>query len=133
MNLSETAVEISMFDRIGGEVAVDRLVEAFYDNMDSLPEARTIRAMHGPDLTEIRKVFKRYLTEWTGGPKLYSPEKGHPRLRQRHMPFPIDNAARDAWMACMTKALDETLGDTGERRELEFNIKKLADWMRNTA
>ncbi|WP_243066448.1 group II truncated hemoglobin [Candidatus Rhodoblastus alkanivorans] len=122
-----------MFDRIGGEVAVDRLVEAFYDNMDSLPEARTIRAMHGPDLTEIRKVFKRYLTEWTGGPKLYSPEKGHPRLRQRHMPFPIDNAARDAWMACMTKALDETLGDTGERRELEFNIKKLADWMRNTA
>ncbi|MCI4679240.1 group II truncated hemoglobin [Rhodoblastus acidophilus] len=131
--MSETAVEISMFDRIGGEVAVDRLVEAFYDNMDSLPEARTIRAMHGPDLTEIRKVFKRYLTEWTGGPKLYSPEKGHPRLRQRHMPFPIDNAARDAWMACMTKALDETLGDTGERRELEFNIKKLADWMRNTA
>ena len=133
MILSETATELSMFDRIGGAPAIDRLVEAFYDNMDSLPEARTIRAMHGPDLVEIRQVFRRYLAEWTGGPKLYSPEKGHPRLRQRHMPFPIDNAARDAWIACMAKALDEVLGDTPARRELQENIRKLADWMRNTA
>lgn len=133
MNLSETATELAIFDRIGGAVAIDRLVEAFYDNMDSMPEARTIRAMHGPDLGEIRKVFKRYLTEWTGGPALYSPEKGHPRLRQRHMPFPVDNAARDAWMTCMTKALDQVLGETPARRELQENIRKLADWMRNTA
>jgi hemoglobin len=133
MNLSETATALSMFDRIGGAAAIDRLVEAFYDNMDSFPEARTIRAMHGLDLGEIRQVFKRYLTEWTGGPTLYSPEKGHPRLRQRHMPFPIDNAARDAWMSCMTNALDAVLGDTPARRELQENIRKLADWMRNTA
>jgi hemoglobin len=131
--LSEAAVEVSIFDRLGGEAAIDRLVKAFYDNMDMLPQAQDVREMHGPELGEIRKVFKRYLTEWTGGPKLYSPEKGHPRLRQRHMPFPIDNAARDAWMACMTKALDDTLGDTEARRELEGNIRKLADWMRNTA
>lgn len=129
--MSETLAEVSMFDRLGGEVAVDRLVEAFYGNMDTLPQARTIRDMHGADLGEIKKVLKRYLTEWTGGPKLYSPEKGHPRLRQRHMGFPIDNAARDAWMACMIKALDETLGDTPARRELEGNMRKLADWMRN--
>jgi hemoglobin len=121
-----------MFSRLGGEATIDRLVEAFYDNMDALPQAATIRQMHGPELGEMRKVFKRYLTEWTGGPKLYSPEKGHPRLRQRHMPFAVDNAARDAWMACMTKALDETLGDSPDRRELEGNIRKLADWMRNT-
>ncbi|WP_298427849.1 group II truncated hemoglobin [Rhodoblastus sp.] len=131
--MSEAAVEVSIFDRLGGEAAIDRLVKAFYDNMDMLPQAQDVREMHGPELGEIRKVFKRYLTEWTGGPKLYSPEKGHPRLRQRHMPFPIDNAARDAWMACMTKALDDTLGDTEARRELEGNIRKLADWMRNTA
>jgi hemoglobin len=133
MNLGETATGLSMFDRIGGAPAIDRLVEAFYDNMDSFPEARTIRAMHGPELGEIRQVFKRYLTEWTGGPTLYSPEKGHPRLRQRHMPFPVDNAARDAWMSCMTHALDAVLGDTPARRELQENIRKLADWMRNTA
>jgi hemoglobin len=129
--LSETAANVSIYERIGGETAVDRLVEAFYDNMDALPQAAEVREMHGPELGEIRKVFRNYLTEWTGGPALYSPEKGHPRLRQRHLPFAIDDAARDAWMACMTRALDDTLGDTPARRELEGNIGRLADWMRN--
>src|SRR6266487_6316672 len=103
--MSEVAVEVSMFERIGGAVVIDRLVEAFYLRMDTLPEARTIRAMHAPDLGPVKSVLKRYLSEWTGGPKLYSPEKGHPRLRQRHMGFAIGNEARDAWMICMRKAL----------------------------
>ena len=129
--LSETAAKLSIYERIGGEKVVDRLVEVFYDHMDALPQAAEVREMHGPELSEIRKVFRNYLTEWTGGPALYSPVKGHPRLRQRHLPFAIDDAARDAWMACMTRALDDTLGDTAARRELEGNIKGLADWMRN--
>jgi hemoglobin len=131
--MSETTTEKSMFDRIGGAVAVDRLVEAFYGHMDSLPEAKTIRAMHADNMGQIKIVLKRYLSEWTGGPKLYSPEKGHPRLRQRHMHFPIDNDARDAWMECMTRALDETIADAAARAELEGNMRKLADWMRNRA
>jgi hemoglobin len=131
-HVTETVTEVAIYDRIGGDVAIDRLVEAFYANMDALPGAETIRAMHGPHLDEIKKVLKRYLSEWTGGPKLYSPEKGHPRLRQRHMPFPIDNAARDAWMTCMVKALDDVLGDTPARRDLQENMRKLADWMRNS-
>jgi hemoglobin len=131
--LSETAAEISMFDRIGGAVAVDRLVEAFYDYMDSVPEAKTIRAMHDVHLESVKKVLKRYLSEWTGGPKLYSPEKGHPRLRQRHMYFSIGNADRDAWLLCMRKALAETVADPAARAELDANMTKLADWMRNQA
>ena len=131
--MSETATEISMFDRIGGAVAVDRLVEAFYDYMDSVPEAKTIRAMHDVHLESVKKVLKRYLSEWTGGPKLYSPEKGHPRLRQRHMGFPIGNADRDAWLSCMRKALAETIADPDARAELDGNMTKLADWMRNQA
>ena len=122
----------SMYDRIGGAVAIDRLVEAFYGHMDTLPEAQTIRAMHAIDMGEIKTVLKRYLSEWTGGPVLYSPEKGHPRLRQRHMGFRIDDNARDAWMACMILTLDEVLGDTPARRELQENMRKLADWMRNS-
>jgi hemoglobin len=129
--LSETTTEISMFDRIGGAVAIDRLVEAFYLNMDTLPQAKTIRDMHHANLDAVKAVLKRYLSEWTGGPKLYSPEKGHPRLRQRHMGFAIDDAARDAWMACMDKALAEHVADAEARAELRENMKKLADWMRN--
>jgi hemoglobin len=131
--LSETTTEISMFDRIGGAVAIDRLVEAFYGYMDSLPEAKKIRDMHHDDLGSVKIVLKRYLSEWTGGPKLYSPEKGHPRLRQRHMHFSIGNADRDAWLSCMRKALAETVADPAARAELDANMTKLADWMRNQA
>lgn len=131
--MAETATEISMFERIGGVVIIDRLVDTFYARMDSLPEAQGIRAMHAPDLTEVKNVLKRYLTEWTGGPKLYSPEKGHPRLRQRHMGFRIGVAERDAWLLCMRGALEETVHDTAAREELYASMVKLADWMRNQA
>jgi hemoglobin len=78
-------------------------------------------------------VLKRYLTEWTGGPKLYSVEKGHPRLRQRHIGFPIGSTERDAWLLCMRGALDETVADDAVRQELDVALSRLADWMRNQA
>jgi len=131
--MSDVAVELSMFERVGGAVAVDRLVEAFYKRMDALPEAVTIRAMHAQNLEPVKNVLKRYLSEWTGGPKLYSPEKGHPRLRQRHMGFKIGDAERDAWLLCMRGALEETIADRVARQELDAALTKLADWMRNEA
>jgi hemoglobin len=131
--MSDTEAQISMFERIGGAVMVDRLVESFYRRMADLPEARTIRAMHADDLGPIGSVLKRYLSEWTGGPKLYSPEKGHPRLRQRHMGFRIGDAERDAWLLCMRGALEETIADVSARRELDAALTRLADWMRNQA
>jgi hemoglobin len=131
--MSSVEVQTSMFERIGGAVIVDRLVEAFYRRMDVLPEARSIRAMHPDDLGPIKNALKRYLSEWTGGPKLYSPEKGHPRLRQRHMGFKIGNVERDAWLLCMRGALDETIADAAARQEIDVALTKLADWMRNQA
>jgi hemoglobin len=131
--MSEAVTEVSMFERVGGAVTIDRLVEAFYEKMDTLPEAGTIRMMHAADLGPVKNVLKRYLSEWTGGPKLYSPEKGHPRLRQRHMGFAIGNAERDAWLLCMRGALAESVADDGARQELDNALTKLADWMRNQA
>jgi hemoglobin len=126
-----TDAKTSSFERIGGAPTIDRLVETFYDRMDTLPQARTIRAMHPADLGPLKHVFKHYLTEWLGGPKLYSSERGHPRLRQRHMGFPIDSAARDAWMECMDGALAETVADEAARKDIYASFAKLADWMRN--
>lgn len=130
--MSEAVQEISMFERLGGVAVIDRLVEAFYDRMDRLPEAEGIRAMHPDDLGPIKQVLKRYLTEWTGGPALYTPQKGHPRLRQRHLGFPIGNAERDAWLLCMRGALEETVADAAARDAMYATLAKLADWMRNT-
>lgn len=131
--MSQVVETVTMFERLGGAVVIDRLVEDFYARMDRLPEAEGIRVMHAEDLTSVKQVLKRYLTEWTGGPKLYSVEKGHPRLRQRHMGFPIGNAERDAWLLCMRGALDETVTDVAAKEEIYGALAKLADWMRNQA
>jgi hemoglobin len=119
------------FARIGGQAAVDALVDSFYRRMESLPEAKTIRAMHAKDLAPVGEVLKRYLGEWLGGPKAYSQERGHPRLRMRHMQFRIGAAERDAWMLCMSGALDEVVADPALREQLLQSFYKLADWVRN--
>lgn len=131
--MADADVTVSMFERIGGAVAIDRLVESFYCRMDTLPEAKTIRDMHPVELEPIKTVLKRYLCEWSGGPKLYSVEKGHPRLRQRHMGFAIGEPERDAWLLCMRGALDEVVADDAARQELYEAMAKLANWMRNQA
>ncbi len=120
------------YDRFGGQEAVQRLVDAFYRAMDELPQARTIRAMHEADLGPTRQLLTRYLSEWMGGPGLYTPERGAPRLRRRHMPFAIDAAARDAWMACMRQALAETCADASLRSELEAAFRRVAEALVNT-
>lgn len=125
------AAVLTNFDRIGGAPAVTRLVEAFYRRMDALPEASGIRAMHKNDLTSTKDVLRRYLGEWLGGPKLYSQERGHPRLRMRHIQLSIGPAERDAWMLCMTGALDEVVADAALRALLHDAFLKLADWVRN--
>lgn len=124
--------ETPLFDRIGGAPTIERLVDTFYDRMDSEARASTVRAMHSADLSRSRRVLKQYLSEWLGGPKLYSPEHGHPRMRMRHMRAPIDSAARDAWLACMRGALDETVADAPAREAIYDAMARLADWMRNT-
>ena len=132
MTSVEVEAKASMFERIGGAAAIDKLVELFYQRMDTLPEAALIRKMHAPDLGPTKEVLKRYLGEWLGGPKLYSAEKGHPRLRQRHKPFKIGEAERDAWLLCMQGAIEESITDETAANEIWTNLVKLADWMRNT-
>jgi hemoglobin len=119
------------FDLIGRAAAVDSLVDAFYRNMDLRPQARTIRAMHAGDLEPTKAILKLYLREWLGGPAEYTARRGHPRLRQRHIHFPIGPAERDAWLACMNSALDETVSEPSLRDRLKRSFHKLADWFRN--
>jgi hemoglobin len=130
VNISVTPTT-TPFSRIGGQAAIDALVDAFYHRMDTLPEARAIRDMHARELGAVKKILKNYLGEWMGGPAVYSQERGHPRLRMRHMPFRIGEADRDAWMLCMTGALEEVVEDASLRAQLQQSFFKLADWVRN--
>lgn len=122
----------SHFEALGGADAVVRLVDAFYRHMDTRPGARGIRAMHAPDLAATKAVLVLYLCEWLGGPKDYSAQRGHPRLRMRHSSFAIGVPERDVWLACMRAALEDA-GATPELRSALMNaFFKTADWMRNT-
>jgi hemoglobin len=120
------------YGRLGGHDAVVRLVDAFYRAMDTRADAATIRAMHEPDLGPTKAVLVKYLSEWLGGPRVYTPERGAPMLRRRHHAFDIDTGARDAWMACMRDALDQACADAALRDEIAAAFYKVADFIRNT-
>lgn len=124
--------EISPYQRLGGEAGVRRLVDRFYDLMESRPEAAEIRAMHPASLTTSRDKLFKFLSGWLGGPPLYMEEYGHPRLRARHLPFKVDEAARDAWLLCMNQALNEQgIDDPLLLDHLQQSLAKVADHMRN--
>ncbi|MFA5985610.1 MAG: group II truncated hemoglobin [Methylococcaceae bacterium] len=125
------AVNNPHYQLIGGETAVQKLVQRFYELMDELPEAQTIRALHPADLSPAKERLFLFLSGWLGGPQLYAERFGPPRLRQAHLPFPIDEAARDAWMNCMTQALTEQVLDVGLKTQLINSFFKTADFLRN--
>jgi hemoglobin len=120
------------FERIGGPEGVRALVDRFYDLMSQLPEAAHVLRMHPEDLASSREKLRLFLTGWLGGPQLYVERFGHPRLRMRHLPFAIDDGARDAWMACMRQALDEHVKDPLLHEMLRGAFQRMADHMRNT-
>lgn len=120
------------FQMLGGEAAVVALVDAFYRHMDSRTDATTIRAMHAADLASTKAVLVRFLCEWLGGPKAYSNQHGHPRLRMRHGGFAIGEAERDAWLTCMDAALTDVGAAPALHQTLMTSFFKTADFLRNT-
>ena len=125
----------TFYELLGGEVSgtenIRHLVEAFYDIMDSDPKVVPLRAMHQPDLTSAREKLFMFLTGWTGGPQLYIERYGHPMLRARHMPFPVDESARDQWMYCMIKAMHQLNFEDDLMKKLANQLYGVADFMRN--
>lgn len=119
------------YERIGGEEGVRRLVDRFYDLMDSNAEVAGIRELHAKSLKASREKLFMFLSGWLGGPQLFVEKYGHPRLRQRHLPFAIGESERDQWMACMIQAMQDIGLEESLRKELAAAFQKTADFMRN--
>src|ERR671921_817682 len=115
------------YELMGGDAAVRRLVDRFYDLMDTAPEAATIRKLHARELKASREKLYMFLTGWTGGPPVYVEQRGHPRLRMRHFPFSIGAKERDEWLWCMDRALDEHPLPDSLREQLREKLHGLAD------
>jgi hemoglobin len=119
------------YDMLGGATAVFALVDAFYDLMDETPEYFGVRKLHPASLDGSREKLKMYLSGWLGGPNLYIEKFGHPRLRARHLPFPIGVAERDQWLACMYSAMEQVGVPDPLKTRLQEAFFGTADWMRN--
>jgi len=122
------------FDRLGHDGA-RALAARFYDHMDAYEPA--LVAIHRMDDTKtkvakgVREAFALFLVEWLGGPNEYSAKHGHPRLRMRHAHVAVDVAMRDAWLRCMTAALEHDTVDEEVRAYLGRRFAEVADFLRN--
>lgn len=122
---------MALFDDLGGEPAVRRLVDRFYDLMDLEPGYAALRATHGPTLDSARDKLFWFLCGWLGGPEHYVQRFGHPALRARHLPFAIGLQERNQWVACMSQAMSECGVPEPLREHLDHAFMQTADWMRN--
>ncbi len=116
---------------IVGEDGFDRLTRAFYAQV---PEDELLGPMYPPEQLEAAQVRLRdFLVGRFGGPQRYIEQRGHPRLRMRHMPFPIDGRARDRWMALMANALKKARFPAAVTQSLYRYFAQTATFMINRA
>ena len=119
----------SPYEELGGGIPLRQLVEAFYDIIEG--ESPTLRAMLPTNTSTSRQKLYEFLSGWLGGPPLYEEKRGHPRLRMRHLPFPIGESEAAEWMRCFRKAMDQA-GVEGRIRDfIETRLTPLAQHMVN--
>lgn len=119
----------TLYELMGGAETIARLVNVFYDKIPRDPDLAPI---FPDDLTETRQKQYCFLTQFFGGPPLYRERYGHPRLRARHLPFPITPARARAWLALMDTAMDAADIDPGVKSKLMERLTRTAAHMVNT-
>ena len=130
--LRKKSVANTPYQRIGGEESVTAIANTFYDIMESDSYVKALYDIHPKPLDSIRQTFASYLMMWMGGPDTYTPQKGHPRLRARHLPFQITKSLKEEWMYCMRKTMTMHIKDAQERKALLEALDQLAEHMINT-
>ena len=122
----------NLHDEVGGGEFFAELVERFYARVAT---DLLLRPLYPDDLTASKRHLALFLQQYWGGPGTYSEERGHPRLRARHVPFVIGEAERDAWFRHMAAALDSLVEERGiaatvEARMLDY-FAQAADFLVN--
>lgn len=122
-------VGTTLFNAVGGEPTFEGLVERFYEGVENDP---VLRPLYPMDLTESKRHLTLFLIQLSGGPQQYSAERGHPRLRMRHLRFRIDKGVRDAWIRHMNAALATGEFPDAAREELERYFAHAATFLVNS-
>jgi hemoglobin len=122
------------YDEFGGEAFFVPLVAGFYSRVAN---DDILRPMYPEeDLEPAERRLRMFLVQYWGGPKTYGEERGHPRLRMRHAPFPVTRAAKDRWLLLMSQSLDDVATeqdlDPAMREQLWQYLTMAAESMLNT-
>ncbi|UQW98095.1 globin [Rummeliibacillus sp. G93] len=116
------------FEEIGEE-RLYKLIDIFYSKVANNPKLKPI---FPDDLTETARKQKQFQTQYLGGPNIYTQEHGHPMMKARHMPFKITPERAQAWLECMSEAMDE-VGLDGKFRHVYYQrLVQTAHHMINT-
>ncbi|OHT86842.1 globin [Mycobacteroides saopaulense] len=123
----------NFYDAVGGEATFHAIVARFYE---LVADDEVLRPLYPEeDLTGAEDRLRMFLEQYWGGPRTYSDQRGHPRLRMRHAPFRIGPIERDAWLRCMRTAVDSidrnTLDDE-HRAQLWSYLEMAAQSMVNS-
>ena len=118
----------TLYERVGGYQFFVELVERFYQSVEA---DLSLRRLYPEDLEPGKTHLAAFLAQYWGGPLRYSLERGHPRLRQRHMQFPIGQKERDAWVTHMVSALDSMEISVDDSTQMEDYFKRAATLMIN--
>ena len=124
----------TFYDAIGGAQTFSTIVSRFYE---LVRDDEVLRPLYpDDDLAGAEDRLRMFLEQYWGGPRSYSEQRGHPRLRMRHAPFRIGFIERDAWLRCMHSAvasIDSATRDDAHRRELVAYLDMAADAMVNSS
>ena len=121
----------TFYERVGGHETFVTLVAEFYRGVAQDPPLREMYPEEDLGPAEVR--LRMFLEQYWGGPRTYSEQRGHPRLRMRHMPFKVDFAARDAWLRHMRTAVDSLDLPPLQEAELWDYLERAAHSMVNSA
>ena len=125
---SRALTENEIYNAIGSE-GIGRLVRAFYQQV---PQDDVLGPMYpADDLQGAEDRLRMFLIFRFGGPQDYLQHRGHPKLRLRHAPFPIDHAARDRWIQLMDSALQECQFQAGVTYVIRSFLASVATFLIN--
>jgi hemoglobin len=121
--------EPSVYEAAGGMPFFERLIGHFYEGVAADPVLAPLYPPH--DLDGARRRLTLFFAQYWGGPRTYDAERGHPRLRMRHVPFAIGPAQRDAWLRLMRSAIEASEPPPAVAEPLVTYVEMAAEAMRN--
>jgi hemoglobin len=120
--------DTTIYEQVGGMTTFERLTDNFYDRIEQDP---LLRPMFPASLDEPKHRLALFLAQFFGGPETYSEQRGHPRLRARHLPFPIGRQQRDAWVGHMLAAIDAVEIPEPARTQMQRYFQDAATFLIN--